>query len=151
MSSLLASPGETSELDQARRLSKDQEAATGDENGGAISADDPAILSNVAGPSKQRTGSSRIPLDKRNTSKAGRPSPGIIYISRLPPGMTPQKVKHLMSSYGDIGRVYAQRSDGKLYSLRLGSRAIFTRYLTGLGHSLCGICLETAIQKTSIR
>jgi hypothetical protein len=47
---------------------------------------------------------------KKSSSK---PTPGIIYISRLPPGMTPQKVKHLMSSYGDIGRVYAQRKDGK--------------------------------------
>jgi ESF2/ABP1 family protein len=34
---------------------------------------------------------------------------GVIYISRIPPGMRPTKVRHLMSSYGDIGRVYLQQ------------------------------------------
>jgi hypothetical protein len=53
--------------------------------------------------------------------ESNKPTPGIIYISRLPPGMTPQKVKHLMSSYGDIGRVYAQRKDGKHQKSRCGS------------------------------
>jgi hypothetical protein len=51
-----------------------------------------------------------ITKGKRASTK---PTPGIIYISRLPPGMTPQKVKHLMSTYGDVGRVYAQRKDGE--------------------------------------
>jgi ESF2/ABP1 family protein len=34
---------------------------------------------------------------------------GVIYISRIPPGMRPTKVRHLMSAYGDIGRVYLQQ------------------------------------------
>jgi hypothetical protein len=33
---------------------------------------------------------------------------GVIYISRIPPGMRPTKVRHLMSAHGDIGRVYLQ-------------------------------------------
>lgn len=34
---------------------------------------------------------------------------GVIYISRIPPGMRPTKVRHLMSGYGEIGRVYLQQ------------------------------------------
>lgn len=43
------------------------------------------------------------------------PTPGIIYISRLPPGMTHQKVKHVLNGYGEIGRIYAQQKDGKAW------------------------------------
>jgi ESF2/ABP1 family protein len=34
---------------------------------------------------------------------------GVVYISRIPPGMRPTKVRHLMSQYGEIGRVYLQQ------------------------------------------
>jgi len=43
---------------------------------------------------------------------------GVIYISRIPPGMRPTKVRHLMSAYGDIGRVYLQQEDAKRAYLR---------------------------------
>jgi hypothetical protein len=49
---------------------------------------------------------------KKKTKKPS-PSPGIVYISRLPPGMTHQKVKHILTGYGDIGKIYAQQKDGK--------------------------------------
>ncbi|KAG6334288.1 hypothetical protein ID866_4803 [Astraeus odoratus] len=38
---------------------------------------------------------------------------GVIYISRIPPGMRPEKVRHLMSQYGEVGRVYLQKEDPK--------------------------------------
>ena len=41
---------------------------------------------------------------------------GVIYISRIPPGMRPTKIRHLMSAYGDIGRVYLQQ-EGMLYTI----------------------------------
>jgi ESF2/ABP1 family protein len=41
--------------------------------------------------------------------KAAQESAGVIYISRIPPGMQPAKVRHLMSAYGEIGRVYLQQ------------------------------------------
>jgi len=44
--------------------------------------------------------------------------PGIVYISRLPPGMTPQKVKYLMAQWGDVGKIYAQKKDGTPLSIR---------------------------------
>lgn len=31
---------------------------------------------------------------------------GLIYLSRIPPGMGPSKVKHILSNYGEIGRIY---------------------------------------------
>ncbi|KAG8777828.1 RNA-binding ATPase activator esf2 [Ceratobasidium sp. 428] len=43
---------------------------------------------------------------------------GIVYISRIPPGMRPAKVKHLMSGYGKVGRVYLQQEDPKRAYLR---------------------------------
>ncbi|KAF7354898.1 Pre-rRNA-processing protein ESF2 [Mycena sanguinolenta] len=43
---------------------------------------------------------------------------GVIYISRIPPGMRPTKVRHLMSAYGEVGRVYLQQEDAKRAYLR---------------------------------
>ncbi|KAF8631999.1 hypothetical protein AX17_004944 [Amanita inopinata Kibby_2008] len=50
--------------------------------------------------------------------KAAQNRAGIIYISRIPPGMQPAKVRHLMSAYGEIGRVYLQQEDPKRAYLR---------------------------------
>ncbi|CAA7259564.1 unnamed protein product [Cyclocybe aegerita] len=43
---------------------------------------------------------------------------GVIYISRIPPGMQPSKVRHLLGAYGAIGRVYLQQEDAKRAYLR---------------------------------
>lgn len=37
-------------------------------------------------------------------------SPGLIYFSRVPPGMGPAQIKHLLSAYGEVGRVFLARS-----------------------------------------
>jgi ESF2/ABP1 family protein len=50
--------------------------------------------------------------------QAAQDRAGVIYISRIPPGMRPTKVRHLMSAYGDIGRVYLQQEDAKRAYLR---------------------------------
>ncbi|KAK4703748.1 ESF2/ABP1 family protein, partial [Phenoliferia sp. Uapishka_3] len=49
-------------------------------------------------------------LPKSSTSSKTL-TPGIIYLSRLPPGLGPAKVKHLLSAYGEVGRVFLARSD----------------------------------------
>ena len=41
--------------------------------------------------------------------KAAQDRAGVVYISRIPPGMRPAKVRHLMSAYGEVGRVYLQQ------------------------------------------
>jgi len=43
---------------------------------------------------------------------------GVIYISRIPPAMRPTKVRHIMSQYGEVGRVYLQQEDAKRAYLR---------------------------------
>jgi len=43
------------------------------------------------------------------TFKTAQEKAGIVYISRIPPGMQPAKVRHLMSAYGEVGRVYLQQ------------------------------------------
>lgn len=50
--------------------------------------------------------------------KAAQDRAGVIYISRIPPGMQPAKVRHLMSAYGETGRVYLQQEDAKRAYLR---------------------------------
>ena len=44
---------------------------------------------------------------------------GVIYISRIPPNMRPQKVRHLLSEYGEVGRVYLAAEDA---AVRRGKR-----------------------------
>lgn len=36
---------------------------------------------------------------------------GIIYVSRIPPGMTPAKVRHIFSQFGEVERMYLQPKD----------------------------------------
>lgn len=56
---------------------------------------------------------------------------GVIYISRIPPGMRPEKVRHLMTRYGEVGRVYLQK-EGKP-SLP-GCDAVHRRWCRSQGH-----------------
>ena len=46
--------------------------------------------------------------------RAAQDRAGVIYISRIPPGMRPPKVRHLMSNYGAVGRVYLQQEGTQL-------------------------------------
>ncbi len=43
--------------------------------------------------------------------------PGVIYISRIPPFMKPHKLKHLLSPYGSIGRLYLKPEGKRLIYL----------------------------------
>lgn len=54
--------------------------------------------------------------------KAAQEKAGVLYISRIPPGMRPTKVRHLMSAYGEVGRVYLQQEGAsyRLYVFLLG-------------------------------
>lgn len=35
-------------------------------------------------------------------------TPGIVYLSRIPPYMQPRKVRHIFSKFGEVGRVFLQ-------------------------------------------
>jgi N-acetylmuramoyl-L-alanine amidase CwlA len=68
-----------------------------------------------AGPSTSSAAPARKSKSTSSTKNKKRKTlvPGIVYISRLPPGMTPQKVKYLMAQWGDVGKIYAQKKDGE--------------------------------------
>ncbi|GAA5866604.1 hypothetical protein JCM8547_005473 [Rhodosporidiobolus lusitaniae] len=51
----------------------------------------------------------RSAVATKNGKKAK--TPGLIYLSRIPPGMGPGKVKHLLSQFGEVGRIYLARAD----------------------------------------
>ena len=44
---------------------------------------------------------------------------GVIYLSRVPPFMKPQKVKHLLSSFGAIGRIFLTPEDATTHTRRV--------------------------------
>ncbi|GJN89488.1 hypothetical protein Rhopal_002474-T1 [Rhodotorula paludigena] len=47
----------------------------------------------------------------RNALAKNAKTPGLVYLSRIPPGMGPGKVKHLLGQFGDVGRIYLARAD----------------------------------------
>lgn len=49
--------------------------------------------------------------------EAAQARTGVVYISRIPPAMRPSKVRHLMSAYGEIGRIYLQQEGERPYQL----------------------------------
>lgn len=49
--------------------------------------------------------------------RAVQENAGVMYISRIPPGMQPTKVRHLMSQYGEVGRVYLQKEGITIFIL----------------------------------
>ncbi|KAI8930376.1 hypothetical protein BC831DRAFT_440324 [Entophlyctis helioformis] len=45
-------------------------------------------------------------------------STGVVYLSRVPPFMKPQKVRSLLSRYGELGRIYLNPEDAKVAARR---------------------------------
>ncbi|PKI83755.1 Esf2p [Malassezia vespertilionis] len=45
------------------------------------------------------------------TFKKKQEKRGIVYVSRIPPGMTPAKIRHIFSQVGEIGRMYLKPAD----------------------------------------
>lgn len=123
---------------RAQPTESDDEAELGGDH--QVSVDDDAPESgakdNVGSSSATKTKTTSKPKSKSKKRKEA-PSAGIVYISRLPPGMTPQKVKHLMARWGEVGKIYAQKKDGKL-SLPLPTTTLLiyeSRVLYILGES----------------
>jgi ESF2/ABP1 family protein len=44
--------------------------------------------------------------EKLEAFKERHDNTGVVYMSRVPPAMKPQKVRHLLSQFGEIGRIY---------------------------------------------
>ena len=46
--------------------------------------------------------------DTPATRKKKETTPGVIYMSRLPPFMKPAKIRNIFSQYGEVGRLFLQ-------------------------------------------
>ncbi|KAJ8294750.1 Pre-rRNA-processing protein ESF2 [Rhodotorula toruloides] len=86
------------DLDEADQNEAGQEGSTAQEN-----ADDKEL--------SERDLLARTTLPEHllpRSLKKGAKTPGLVYLSRLPPGMGPASVRDLMSRYGDVGRLYLE-------------------------------------------
>ncbi len=56
----------------------------------------------------RRRRSSLKPLSKKAMDKfnGDQSRKGVVYLSRIPPYMQPQKIRHLLGEYGEIQRIY---------------------------------------------
>ena len=46
---------------------------------------------------------------------------GVVYLSSLPPYMKPQKLRQIMSRFGEVGRIFLKPEDPKVYKSRIKS------------------------------
>lgn len=60
---------------------------------------------------------------------------GIVYISRIPPGMTPPKVRHLLSYFGEVERIYLQDGRKKQREAETGTKKKSSEYIKATGRS----------------
>jgi len=91
-----------SEEDEDEEVDEDEERSDSDHDEGFVKGMDPG------GFIGDKTLKPLTP-EALAAFKAAQDRAGVIYISRIPPGMRPAKVRHLMSAYGVVGRVYLQQ------------------------------------------
>jgi ESF2/ABP1 family protein len=73
----------------------------------SVGCGDGMDLGGFAGPSEKVV--KPLTAEALAAFNAAQERTGVVYISRIPPGMQPPKVRHLMSAYGEVGRVYLQQ------------------------------------------
>lgn len=79
---------------------------------------------------KGRKSIKALTTEELEAVNAARARSGVIYLSKVPPFMKPQKVKHLLSSYGETNRIFLAPEDPKSYAKRVrfggNKRRMFT-------------------------
>ena len=70
-------------------------------------------MAGAAQPGGDKTNSVKGPINMKNLSsfKDKLEKTGVVYLSRVPPYMKAQKIRHLLSKYGEIGRIYLTPED----------------------------------------
>lgn len=85
----------------------DEESEAEEEDGmGSVGSTEGMDMEGFAGPTEKAV--KPLSTEELAAFKAAQERTGVVYISRIPPGMRPTKVRHLMSAYGEVGRVYLQ-------------------------------------------
>ncbi|KAK8105030.1 hypothetical protein PG999_008389 [Apiospora kogelbergensis] len=104
---------------KAAKIQQPQKSASGsddeelDDAGSDDEEDDDSMAGELPGLSK--------PLTKKNlvaTEKAIKKS-GVVYLSRIPPFMKPQKLRSLLEPYGKINRIFLSPEDPLAHSRRV--------------------------------
>ncbi|KAG8806910.1 RNA-binding ATPase activator esf2 [Serendipita sp. 400] len=107
--------------DDSSDSSEDEEdkVESGDESKGAGSDEFPLIEDEDDGSIRENEDEDNaLSMEALEAYKAKQNRAGVVYISRIPPAMSPSKVRHILSAYGEIGRVYLQQEDPKRAYLR---------------------------------
>ncbi|CAG8499319.1 3675_t:CDS:2 [Paraglomus occultum] len=78
---------------------------------------DPISAPLNVGPSTQKT---LKPITEKKLAKfqEEQKKTGVVYLSRIPPFMKPQKVRYLLQAYGEIGRIYLAPEDQRIRQRR---------------------------------
>ena len=94
-------PPRTSTLSTGQRDDQDQYQIDKDPS------KDSTMDMDAARTARSPSRSKRRPLDAESKKfKKELDRSGVVYMSRIPPKMKPQKVKHLLAQFGEIGRIY---------------------------------------------
>lgn len=73
--------------------------------------DDAGLYSNEAKDSDQNPARKVIDIEKLRRVDLKSDKTGLIYMARIPVGMGPGKVKHLLSKWGAVNRIYLARQE----------------------------------------
>ncbi|KAK6220268.1 putative RNA recognition domain-containing protein [Colletotrichum tabaci] len=111
--------------EEAHDVSKTDDGASGDEDGDGDADDGAEASTSSKKKSKTTTGLDlpdiSKPLTKKNlvaTEEAVKKS-GVVYISRIPPFMKPQKLRSLLEPYGRINRIFLAPEDPAAHARRV--------------------------------
>lgn len=106
-----------------KRKGRDDAAAEerqlgGGGGGGGCGGDAPPAAvagSGAKGAAKKQAALSAAKLEKARAKAARR---GVVYLSRVPPFMKPNRLRQLLEPHGELGRLYLQREDGEVAAKR---------------------------------
>eukprot|EP01102_Stenamoeba_stenopodia_P018389 TRINITY_DN6734_c0_g1_i1.p1 TRINITY_DN6734_c0_g1~~TRINITY_DN6734_c0_g1_i1.p1 ORF type:complete len:248 (-),score=60.70 TRINITY_DN6734_c0_g1_i1:40-699(-) len=97
--------GDDEELEGVEEEGDDDQTEDNEDNENDANSDDSAIKN------KEKQKSKKKGLKDLNKFKEDYDKRGVVFLARIPPYMKPAKIKHLLSQYGHIHRVYLAPED----------------------------------------
>lgn len=96
----------------------DAEAGSDDDNDAGTDKDEDGNDTTLTTKTKSKPALKPLTSAELEATRAAVRKTGVVYLSRIPPFMRPQKVKDLLSRFGEIGRIFLTPEDAKSASLR---------------------------------
>lgn len=125
------------ETEDAREDGEDEQSGDSDDE---EDQGEGGLEAGEAGPSTQKI-VKPITAEALAEFEATQARAGVVYISRIPPAMRPTKVRHIMSGFGQIGRVYLQQEGER--GLSCGSCCFNRKFSFVAVLSRCKTCTFT--------